>query len=225
MRYKTSIMTRSGFEFDLIDPAKNRFSVDDIAHALANVCRYCGHVREFFSVAQHSVMVSQLVPQQYAMMGLLHDASEAFIGDVAKPLKELLPDYKQVEARIEEFVLSRFGIDAHAMPPDIKRADMIALLTEQRDLMHGPDPEIMERFSVEPLVETIVPLQPKEAKELFLDRYREIRYEQDRAERLAHGSRRPAGGRRAAIYDPEEMDRIALLAAGHPSNDEAGAKA
>ncbi len=217
MRHKTNIMTRSGFEFDLIDPSKNRFTVEDIAHALSNTCRYCGHVSEFFSVAQHSVMVSRLVPEQHAMIGLMHDASEAFIGDVAKPLKELLPDYKQVEARIEEFVLGRFGIDPHHMPPDIKRADMIALLTEQRDLMHGPDKDVMKKWNIEPLQEKIIPLPPKEAKELFLERYREIKYLRIHEEKShRHSSKEVLGGVRAAIYDPE-VDDIISMAAGNPS--------
>lgn len=211
-KYKSSIQTRSGKDFDLIDPSKNEFTVEDVAHALSNICRYCGHVSEFYSVAQHSVMVSKLVEPKYALMGLLHDASEAFVGDVAKPLKELLPDYKQVEARIEEFVLSRFGIDAHHMPASIKTADLTALVTEQRDLMHGPDPELMKRYHVQPLEEKIVPLSPKEAKELFLERYREIRWNEDRKHSRSKAGV-TSGQKRAALYDPSSEDLLGQLLA------------
>lgn len=207
-KYKSSIQTRSGKDFDLIEPSKNEFTVEDVAHALSNICRYCGHVSEFYSVAQHSVMVSKLVEPQYALIGLLHDASEAFVGDVAKPLKELLPDYKQVEARIEEFVLSRFGIDPHNIPASIKTADIIALVTEQRDLMHGPDAELMRKYKVAPLEEKIIPLPPKQAKDLFLERYREIRWQEDK-----HQSKKgvTSGKKRAAVYDHESESLIAQL--------------
>ncbi len=203
MSYKTYIKTHSGKDFDLIDTTHNDFELEDVAHALSNICRFCGHVKEFYSVAQHSVMVSYLVEPQNALIGLLHDASEAFVGDVAKPLKELLPDYKQVEARIEEFVLGRFGIDPHNMPADIKRADLIALVTEQRDLMSGPDIDLMNAHGIEPLAQIIQPVSPAQAKIMFLERYREIRHnmhcaELDRKERESIRK----GRRRAAMYDP-----------------------
>jgi hypothetical protein len=172
--YKKSIQTYSGREFNLLDMSGNVCDIVDISHALSNICRYCGHTRVHYSVAQHSVQVSYLVPKHMALKGLLHDADEAYIGDVAKPLKELLPDYKQVEARIGEFVLGWFGIDVHTMPPEIKRADIQSLVTEQRDLMHGSDEAMMTAFRVLPLPERIRPLSPRKAEKLFLRRYYEI---------------------------------------------------
>jgi hypothetical protein len=176
--YKKSIQTYTGREFNLLDPSGNVCDIRDIAHALSNICRYCGHTRVHYSVAQHSVQVSHLVPKHMSLMGLLHDIDEAYIGDVAKPLKELLPDYKNVEARIGQFVLGWFGIDVHNMPPEIKKADIQSLVTEQRDLMHGPDPVMMEAFGVQPLPERIRPLSPRKAEKLFLNRYYEILAEQ-----------------------------------------------
>lgn len=172
--YKKSIQTFTGREFNLLDPSGNVCDIRDIAHALSNIGRYCGHTRVHYSVAQHCVQVSYLVPRHLRLEGLLHDSPEAYIGDVAKPLKELLPDYKTVESRMEEFVLGCFGIDAHAMPPEIKTADVISLVTEQRDLMHGPDPVIMKAYGVQPLAKRIRPLTPRKAEKLFLNRYYEI---------------------------------------------------
>ena len=105
-----TILLRSGNYFDLQDPSASRFEVTDIAHALSNICRFTGHTQRFYSVAEHSVICSHMVPPEDAMAALMHDASEAFIGDVSTPLKSLLPDYKSVERRVEQAVWSRLGL-------------------------------------------------------------------------------------------------------------------
>lgn len=168
-----TIMLASGRYFDLEDPASAEFDIEDIAHALAHICRYTGHCRTFYSVAQHSVLVSHAVPQEHAFAGLMHDAAEAFIGDVAKPLKILLPDYKKIETRIEAAVFARFGLPSE-LSPAVKTADRVLLRTEQRDLMGADGHAWSFTKGTEPLPERINPLSPTAAKALFMARFDEL---------------------------------------------------
>lgn len=133
-----TIRTRVGTYFDFENPEGSEVVLADIAHALGNLCRFTGHTRWFYSVAEHSVHCSFLVPEKDAAAALMHDAVEAYVGDVSRPLKSLLPGYKEIEQRVERAVLSRFGI-AHPLPESVKRADMMMLRLEQRFAMECSD--------------------------------------------------------------------------------------
>lgn len=170
--YGPTILLRSGAYLDLLKPEGCAFTIEDIAHGLSNVCRFAGQCEPFYSVAEHSVHVSRLVPIEHALAGLLHDAAEAFIGDVAKPLKDLLPEYRAVEEHMESVVLGRFGLTL-PLPPEIKEADLVMLATEQRQIMRNRDDWNYTRGRA-PADVIIHGWPPAEAKRQFLARFAEL---------------------------------------------------
>lgn len=168
-----TILTSKGTYFDFATPAKSQIDVEIIAHALANLCRFTGHCREFYSVAQHAVVVSYLTPSEFAYEGLHHDDAEAFVGDMASPLKKMIPGYKVIEQYIEAEVFRRMGMPAK-LPPQVKAADLVALRTEQRDLMHIDGGLWTSLEGVEPAEFLIKPLPPRLAREIYLERHAEL---------------------------------------------------
>ena len=104
------IYTRSGRYFDLLNPDPNEIDIDDIASALSKITRFTGHGRFAYSVAEHSVHCASLVPPDYALEALLHDAQEAYLGDVSSPLKALLPEYRAIEHRVQAHIFRSFGL-------------------------------------------------------------------------------------------------------------------
>jgi len=173
MNITPSILTASGNLFHFVERSNNILEIEDIAHALSHICRFTGHTKEFYSVAQHSVLVSYIVDPDYALQGLLHDAAESVLGDVSSPLKQLLPDYKALERSIEKTIFEKFGLP-ETLHPSVKAADLRMLVTEQRDLMPKLD-EAWASFShIKPLDISIFPVGPIEAKQRFLDRYKQL---------------------------------------------------
>lgn len=168
------IQLRSGRYFNLLEPNPDALTVEDIAHALANTCRFGGHVREFYSVAQHSVLACQLMPLSLRLDALFHDASEAILVDMPTPVKALLPEYRVLENTIQCAIATHFGA-RHPKPHQVEMADRTLLATERRDLMPACSIEWEILRGVTPLQETITPWQPQRAYEAFLIEYHETR--------------------------------------------------
>jgi len=165
----TAIKTYSGVWFDALNIDPDLIRLEDIAHALSNLCRYTGHCREFYSVAEHSFWVSTQVPEDYRLAGLMHDASEAYLNDIAKPLKDspLYVEYRELEEQLQAAIYSKFRIPFLTVPKPVKLADRRLYETEARDLM-GSD------FTGIRGLDLTDPSDPYGAKTLFLQRYRQL---------------------------------------------------
>lgn len=176
------IETFSGGKFHILNPQPEEVLIVDIAHALAFQCRFTGHVRKFYSVAEHCISASLLVPPHQALEALLHDSSEAYLSDLSRPAKSLTqigPPYLELEARITYAIAVRFGVD-HRMSPEVKKADNYLLGVEGRLLMHNIDGwtnELPKIFPVDPV--ELNCYSPTEAENVFLARFREL-YEERR---------------------------------------------
>lgn len=163
------IRVSDGSYFWPLDQRPEEVSIDVIAHALSQLCRFGGHCSRFYSVAEHSVRVSRECHRDHALWGLLHDASEAYLVDIPRPVKlEAGMDwYRQVEAGVMRAVCERFGL-VHATPGDVVRADNVLLATEARDLMGAPQDWYLP---FPPLEERLTPWEPAQAKWEFRDAF------------------------------------------------------
>ena len=168
------VSTFLGNRFYLARPRIDDVAIEDIAHGLAYQCRFNGQTSAFYSVAQHSLMVVSLVPESLQFQALLHDAAEAYLGDMVKPLKMLFPEFSVLEARVMEIIGQRFAIDLTRLDPAIKRADMIALATEKRDLMPYSTEPWSYLEGIDALPDIVEPMGPQAAKETFLEAFHRL---------------------------------------------------
>ncbi len=165
------IQTYTGRAFDVFDPRPEFIEIVDIAHSLSQQCRFTGHTKCFYSVAQHSIHVSRMVPEEFLLWALLHDASEAYLVDVPRPLKKELTNYREIEDKVMQAVAERFGL-VWPMPFAVMVADNRALATEKRDLLN--ECRLPWSIADPPDPERIKPMRPRTAEQKFLDRFDEI---------------------------------------------------
>lgn len=169
------VATYTGRQFWPLDVRPEDLSIHDIARALAFQCRFNGHLMAFYSVAEHCVRVSKALElaghdERTQLWGLLHDAPEAYIGDMVRPLKRGpgMEEYCRVDGRILLAVAERFGLDPVA-PAAVWKMDDALLHAEARDLL-APCPE--QWWSEEQAhPDPINPWTPEVAESRFLNRF------------------------------------------------------
>ncbi|HJZ11646.1 MAG TPA: hypothetical protein VJ521_05830 [Acidobacteriota bacterium] len=171
----TWIHTYSGRKINYLTFCSLDVDIEDIAHALSNICRFGGQCNQRYSVAEHSVLVSQYVESSQGATldgvrsALMHDAAEAYIGDVPTPLKRLLPGFKLIERRFEDAILEAFDLRIDFSDELVKKADYEMYLRECSHLINA---EIAEDHL--PHLPMIRCLGPDDAKALFLNRVAEL---------------------------------------------------
>lgn len=167
--------SRGFVPFDVLDPQPEDIHIETIARALSKICRFNGQCNYFYSVAQHSIHVSGLCyNSDEALYGLLHDASEAYLGDVVQPLKKqsFYEGYREVEQQVQHAIFNRFGLRG-SLPKAVKEADELMLATEKRDLFSPGVEEIWYPLP-EPLTGRITAWLPYPAEKEFLRLFRAI---------------------------------------------------
>ncbi len=164
-REPVCIHTFSGIAFDLLNPQPEMIRIEDIVHSLALINRFNGAAIFPYSVAQHSLYVARLLPSPLKLHGLLHDAAEAYVGDMVSPLKKIMSEYKKVEAGISRVVADVFGL-AFPEPEEVKMADLAVLSAEREQVLlpsYGP---WYKNFSL-PANIRIEPMPWQRVKEIF----------------------------------------------------------
>lgn len=169
------ILTFTGRRFYPLDPRPEDICIEDIAHALAQVNRFGGHAAFPYSVAQHSVLCSAHVAPRYAFEALMHDATEAYLGDVPRPTKRMLPAYQEMEDNLwRKAIAPRFGLP-QVMSQQVKIIDNQMLVTEAKAIMPKNSPDSSWWNSPEwpePLQFNVVSqISSERAESAFLERF------------------------------------------------------
>lgn len=175
------MQTYTGRRFFPLDPHIDDICIEDIAHALALQCRYGGHCLQFYSVAEHSVLLARYVLAQtpvdprLALWLLLHDASEAYLTDMIRPLKPFMPQYRSAEDRVQWAAYQRFGLDPAVEPREVKQLDKRIVLDERARVMRPTD-EVWDYGSeaTQPLGVTLQLWSWRQAELEFLVLFREL---------------------------------------------------
>lgn len=166
------MQTYTGRRFHPLDPDPDDVDIADIARSLSMQCRYNGQVERFYSVGQHCVLVSELVDAEHALWGLLHDAAEAYVGDMVRPLKKDMPDFQAAEDRVLAVIAEKFGLDGTTIPQAVIDADTRILLDERAAILAPPAGDW--GISGEPFGIDIGVWNPRDAEDAYLDRFHKL---------------------------------------------------
>jgi len=155
------IRTYTGKMINVFDPDPELICIEDIAHALGNLCRFGGHTRKFYSVAEHSVLVASKVRGPLKLTALLHDAAEAYLVDLPSPIKYFIPNYQDYEQNLMLTIAEKFNIN-FPLPMEVVNADREALEEEWGMLMDSNENAVC------------FPFNPGDARGIFLSRFNQF---------------------------------------------------
>lgn len=163
------IMTHTGRKIYPLSPGLSMIHIEDIAHGLSMKCRFNGQCSSFYSVAQHSIMVSVEAHCHCKLEALFHDAAEAYLPDVSRPIKSSLKGFHEIENNLLSVIFEKFKLDINLMS-DVKEIDDRMCITEGTQLM--PDTSDWQMNHIAPFDIELVPMSPDRAKQAFLNRAR-----------------------------------------------------
>jgi hypothetical protein len=179
-RTERCAFTVSGQYVDLYDPDPETISITDIAHHLSQINRFNGATRSTYSVAQHSILVMQAVPVRFRLQALLHDASEAYMGDMTRPVKHGpidMQNYRDIESHLQAVIYARFGCgmaQTDECRDTIHHADRVVLATERRDLCAPNNDPWPILIGIKPLPGRIRPQSPVASETEFLTNFKAL---------------------------------------------------
>jgi 5'-nucleotidase len=156
---KGIIRTYTGKMIDVFNPDPELIVIDDIAHALSNQCRFGGHTMQFYSVAEHCIHCSKMAPFPYTFEALMHDASEAYLVDVPRPVKIALPEYYKAEYRLMEVIAEKFGF-AYPLSPEVQNIDDVTMQLEWENIV---------------VAHNWIPMPQNYAKDIFLKQFHNLK--------------------------------------------------
>ena len=166
------MQTFTGKAFFPFAPNEDDIDILDIAHSLAMQCRYNGHTQVFYSVAEHCWILSHEVSPEYALWALLHDAPEAYISDMIRPIKRHMPAFVALDDHLTAVIARKFGLAGIEIPAEVKEADTRILLDERAQLHRTPPQEW--DIALDPLGVDIAAWSPVEAKSRYLHRFHQL---------------------------------------------------
>lgn len=169
--YRPYVQHQSGNKLWLDNLDDNKYNINDIAHSLANQCRYAGHCDIYYSVAQHSVLCSQMCYKEVALEALMHDCGESVMPDIARPVKYFIPGIREFDDRISASMFKYFNLQ-WPLDTRVHEVDNRMLATEARQFMSNSNIDEWDVIGkLEPYKITITSWRPEFAKQMFLDRY------------------------------------------------------
>lgn len=175
LNYKVGkFISKSDIEIDILNLNEDMIVLDDISSGLANICRFGGQVNNWYSIAQHSILVSDLAPEELKLEALFHDAAEAYIGDVIKPLKHILdPLYGPIEENFQQIIFNKFNLDCYKLKY-IKEFDIKALQMEKKALKDNDFKEWNSFWKDRYFTITPHTMSPTMSNIVFIDNYKKL---------------------------------------------------